>query len=199
MKVLLAVVGDLGTCSLGFAVSMLRLQSALQNSPVAIQAMMEIVPSLRAALALAQKDAEIKAVVAIRSTLTFPVGFVLRALSSGKPFTAGIYPLPKIDWERVKAKVGSGESPEFRGNVYNVDASKASSVVKGIMEVTDIEPGAVILTREAIDAVHAKAPKTDEDVPSAWGRTIYADVEQQCANFGPAEFFGCVGLRSVLR
>jgi len=199
MKVLLAVVGDLGTCSLGFAVSMLRLQATLQNSPVAIHAMMETVPSVRAAIDVAHKDPEIKALVAIRSTLSFPVGFVLNALSSGKPFTAGVYPLPKIDWERVKAKVGSNESPAFRGNVYNVDPSKAKSVSKGVMEVTDIEPGAVVLTREALDVVHAKAPKTDEDVPSAWGRVIHADLDQQCANFGPAEFFGCVGMRTVLR
>ena len=203
MKVLLAVVINPGTvmCSLGFAVSMLRLQTAMHGAPTPLQAVLEVVPSLVAAVDLAARDTSFEAVVAISSHLSFSPSFVLRALTSGKPFVAGVYPLPRLDWDRVTAKAASHEKPEFRGNVYNVDAAKARFLGGGLMEVPaeGVEPGAVVLTREAVEAVATKTPATDDQVPVAWGRPIVVDVDQQCANFGPVEFFGCVGMRTVLR
>ena len=209
MKVLLAVVSG-GTnghvCSLGFAVSMLRLQTALFGAPTPIQAVLEIVPSLRDAVDLAAKDETINALVAVSSNISFPAAFVLRALVSRHPFVAGIYPLPLIDWGRVKSKsqgddVASTEKMAFRGNVYNLDASKAKFVGGGYLELApkDVEPGAVVLSREAAEAIAKRAPSTDAEVPAAWGRPVHADVEHQCANFGSVEFMGCVGTRAVLR
>lgn len=192
-------------CSVGFAVSMLRLQTAMRGSPVPLSAVLEIVPSLRAAIELAAKDETYRALVAISGFIAFPPSFVLRALSSGKPFVAGVYPLPRIDWDRVKAKAHSKskESMEFRGNVYNIDAANAQHVGGGFMEVPhgDVEPGAVVLTREAIVAVSkcVPLPVTDAGVPAAWGQAIAVDVDAPCSTFGPVEFFGCVGTRSVLR
>lgn len=203
MKVLLAVVISPATvmCSLGFAVSMLRLQTAMHGAPTPLQAVLEIVPSLRAAVDLAARDPSFQALVAISSHLTFSPSFVLRALASGKPFVAGVYPLPRLDWDRVKAKASSAEKPEYRGNVYNIDASKAKFLGGGFLEVPPegVEPGAVVLTREAIEAVAPKTPATDDQVPVVWGRPVAVDVDQQCANFGPVDFFGCVGMRTVLR
>ena len=208
MKVLLAIVNTPGsgaTSSLGFAVSMLRLQTVMQGSPTPLQAVLEVVPSLRAAVDLVAGDASFQTLVAISSHLAFSSTFVLRALASGKPFVAGVYPLPVLDWDRVKSKSESSERPEFRGNVYNVDAANAKSVGGGYMEVpaAGVEPGAVVLAREAVDAVAAKVKAgecvADADVPVAWGGPVFVDVDQQCANFGPVEFFGCVGARTVLR
>ena len=205
MKVLLAVVGDSGTCSLGFAVSMLRLQTALQSSPVPVQAMMEVVPSVRTALDIAAADKSIEAVVAIKNSLSFTPGFVLRALASKKDAVVGVYPLPRIDWDRVKARQSTSEKAEFRGNVYNIDASKATFAGNGYLELANgqsvVESGCVVLTRQAVDtlATPSTHKTTDEVLGAAWTKAVYADVDQQCSNFGPVEFFGCVGMRTVLR
>lgn len=199
MRVLLAIVTT-DTCTLGFAVSMMRLQVALGTAP-ALHATIECVPDLHAAIQMAHKGG-FDAVAAIRSHMGFPAGFVLRGLVAG-PFVAGVYPLPCIDWDRVVAKQDDpSEEMQFKGNVYSVDAAKATRPKKappGYLAVREAELGAVVLAKEAIEQLKEVARVPDAEVCGAWGKDILVDLDNQCTNFGPVEFTGCVGLRSVLR
>lgn len=198
-KVLLAIVCPNAQCSLDFSLSLLRLQMALVKAPLDIQ--VDVVPSLCKAIEVVNSDESYTNLVCIASHVSFTAAFVLRGLSSGHPFVAGIYPLTVLDWDRVKEAAVSSESPQYRGNVYNLDIEKASFGAQGYLSVSDgsIEPGAVILTREAVEAIASLQPKTDADVTTAWGKTIHADLDQQCANFGQVEFVGCAGSRAILR
>lgn len=200
MQVLLAIVTE-DTCCLSFAVSMLRLQVAMGQAPN-VQMTIEMVRTLQEAVDLAKKQPHIDALVAIRSTIGFPASFVLRALVSG-PFVSGVYPLPRVDWERVVAKKDdTNEEMRFKGNVYNIDPAQAKRLPKldaGYMIVPKAELGAVVLKREAIEALADKPVMSDEALCKVWGKDILVDLDAQCSNFGPVDFLGCVGLRAVLR
>lgn len=198
MRVLLAIVTT-ETCSLKFAVSMMRMQTALQTAPN-VHAVIELVPSLHDALKLAHAEKAVDVVVAIHSHLGFPAGFVLRGLVAPGPFVAGIYPLPRLDWDRVAAKAGvEGELECYKGNVYSVDASAARHAGNGYLGVKTAGLGAVVLQRAAIDALGGLPAMSDDQLCRAWGKDILADLDNQCSNFGPVEFTGCVGLRTVIR
>lgn len=199
MRVLVAAVSSSGTCSLGFAVALLRLQVALQTAPN-MQAVVDFVPSVRAAAVAAKRDGAFDAVVAVSSTLSFPAGFVLRGIVTPAPFVAGVYPLPGIDWERVKARAGLGtEDMRFKGNTYNIDPERAKRCdVPGYMAVEAAGLGAVVLKGEAVEAVAGAAEgATDEAICAAWGEPILADLDHPCVNQGPMEFTGCVGFRTA--
>lgn len=204
MRVLLSIVTGGGTfgnsCSLGFAVSMMRLQMALAQAPN-IQAVIHLSPTVHEAARVAVEQGGFDAVVAVASTLSFPVPFVLRALVSPAPFVAGIYPLPTIDWDRVKAKAGdSGEDMQLKGNTYSIDPEAAKhSARPGYLTVDRAGLDAVVLKKEAFEAVAAASVKDATDLCAVWGKPIDADLDNQCSNMGPVEFTGCVGLRTVLR
>ena len=196
MRVLLAVVTR-DQCSLGFAISMLRLQSALRGAP-GIHATVELVSSVSDAVQLAADIKDIDAVVAVESQLSFPAGFVLNALVAPSPFVVGVYPLPRLDWERVAAKARApGEDMRYKGNVYNIDPATAKHQSQRYLGVSTAALGAVVLKAEALCALAKAEVTTDEGLCAAWGKTILADLENQCSNSGPMEFTGCVGLRAM--
>lgn len=202
MRVLLAVVSPRGTATVGFAISLLRLQSALQTAPN-MKTVIEMAPSVHDALKAAVAAEEpYDAVVAIKSHLSFPSSFVLRGLVSPAQFVTAVHPLPVIDWERVKAKAGgTSEATRFTGNVYNIDpkAFKLVPDAHGFVEVPHGELGGVVLKGEAIAAVAASAGGSDKELCGAWSGKIHADLDSQCALTGSVEFTGCVGMRSVVR
>lgn len=203
MRVLLAVLAPRGTATVGFAISLLQLQNALQSAPN-MTVIVEVLPSLQEAVKLsasAPSDEAFDAVVAIASHVSFPSAFVLRALVAPAQFVTAIHPLPAIDWKRVAAKAGDKvEAMRFKGNVYNVDpaACKPAPDAPGYVVVPSAELGAVVLKGEAISAV-AACGGGSKSVCEAWGRDIYADLEAQCAVTGSVEFTGCVGTRTVIR
>lgn len=196
MRVLLAIVSD-GSCSIMHAVSLMNLQTAVRGAGGGVQLTIALATDVRHAAELGEQ-AECDAVVAVRSTLAFSPGLVLRALVSPHPFVAGIYPLPRIDWQRVQAKAAdTAEATRFKGNVYNLDARRARHAANGYLAVESMQLGAVVLKKEAMRAVAACGAARDEDVCAAWGADIHADLDNQCTLLGPAEFAGCVGLRAV--
>lgn len=198
MHILLAVVSKGGACSLGFAVSLMRLQNALATAPN-VTITMDTASSVREAAQQALQ-AGMDAVVVVRSTIAFPAGFVLRALVAPSDFVAGVYPLPTVDWQRVVDRAGGAEETRFRGNTYNLDASKATAVAApGYMAVREAELGAVVLKKDALATAAACEGSSDKELCAAWGKDVYVDLDNQCASTGPVEFTGCVGMRTVLR
>lgn len=202
MRVLLAIIATSSTgCSLGFAVSMLRLQMALVTAPN-MQAVVHVAPSIREAIAAAMEDGSFDAVVAVSATLGFPASFVLRGLVAPGPFVAGIYPLPTIDWDRVVSRAAdTNETTKFKGNAYNIDAAaaKPATSAPGYLTVKRAGLGAVVLKKEAFEALAGSGAKDDDDLCEAWGKDILVDLDAQCTNMGPMDFTGCVGYRTVLR
>ena len=202
MRVLLSIVTGGGTfgnsCTLGFAVSMLRQQVALAQAPN-IQTVIHVASTVHEAARVAVEQGGFDAVAAVASNLAFPVAFVLRALVAPAPFVAGIYPLPTIDWDRVVAKAADAtEDMQFKGNTYSIDPAAAKhSASPGYLTVNRAGLDAVVLKKQAFEAL-AAAGATD-DLCAAWGKPIDADLDNQCSNMGPIEFTGCVGLRTVLR
>ena len=202
MRVLLAVIaagGVTGSCSLGFAVSMLRLQAALlADARSGVQAVLQVLPGLREAAAAA-RDGTFDALVAVSPLVAFPTTFVTRALATRAPFVTGVYPLPRLDWDRVKARADdTREAMRFKGNSYNVEAAGAVPTEHaGYVAVKAASLGAVVLRAEAVEALAACTGSSDQDLCKAWGKDILADLDQPCATVGPIEFTGCVGLRAV--
>lgn len=200
MRVLLAIVaagGVTGSCSLGFAVSMLRLQAALlADARSGVQAVLQVLPGLKDAAAAAK---DFDALVAVSPLVAFPVALVTRALTTRAPFVTGVYPLPRLDWDRVKARADdTREAMRFKGNTYNIEAADAVPTEHaGYMAVKTASLGAVVLSKEAIEALAACTGSSDQDLCKAWGKDILADLDQPCATIGPIEFTGCVGLRAV--
>lgn len=193
MRVILAVVTDTGTCSLGFVASMVRLQAALMTVPQ-LSAAVCVVGSVAEAAALAAREGNFDAVVALTSTVTFPVALVTRALVAPAHFVCGVYPLPSgIDWQRVQT--ATDEEARFRGNTYSIDPAAARVVGRGYAEVDRAGLGAAVLHRPAFQAVAAAGCRTDDDVCAAWGRPILADLDHPCAAMGPVEFSGCAARR----
>lgn len=195
MRVLLSGVTN-GTSSLGFGVSMLRLQTALLSAP-GLQVTLSMAPSLPDAVTRAS-EGTFDALVAISSSVAFPPSFVLRGLVAPEPFVAGVHPLPAIDWDRVVAKAGvPGEDMRFKGMQYNVDPAGAKpSAAPGYMAVPSAGLRAVVLRSEAIQALVGKTG-TDEELCTSWGKDILVDMDNQCAITGPLEFTGCVGFRAA--
>lgn len=201
MRVLLAIVTTPAAgCSLGFAVSMLRLQMALVAAPN-MQAVVHVSPSIRDAISVAVDDGKFDAVVAVAANVGFSTTFVLRGLVAPSPFVVGIHPLPAIDWDRVVARAADDkEHTRFKGNAYNIDPAlvKPSSAA-GYLEVPSAGLGAVVLKREAFEALAEASCSADDDLCGAWGRGVLADMDNQCTIMGPMDFTGCVGFRTVLR
>lgn len=201
MRVLLAIISRNGTCTTGCAVSMLRLQVALRSAP-GLHVTIDTAPHIHAAAKAAVQDGGYDTVVAIPSDLAFPATFVLCGLVAPFPFVTSVNPLPVIDWDRVaKTAEDEGEDPNYRGNVYNVDAAaaKVAKGATGYIEVPYADLGAFIMKREAFEAVAAGPAVVDEAVCAAWGKPVHADLENQCAVMASLEFAGCVGARATLR
>lgn len=202
MRVLLTIITTPSAgCSLGFAVSMLRLQMALVTAPN-MQAVVHVASSIREAIAAAVEDGKFDAVVAVSATLGFPAAFVLRGLVAPSPFVAGIYPLPSIDWDRVVSRAAdAAENTKFKGNTYNIDpaSAKPAASAPGYLAVKHAGLGAVVLKKEAFEALAGSAAKVDDDLCEAWGKDILVDLDGQCTNMGPVDFTGCVGYRTVIR
>lgn len=199
MRVLLVTVADAGSCSLGFAISMMRMQAALQPIPD-VHVTIDVAPTLKAATRMAVEAGTFDVVVAVDSGISFPSSLVMRALQAPHAFVTGVYPLPSIDWDRVQDKRDAvGEDVRFRGNTYNLDAAQAKLVAGEYLEVAQAKLGCVILKKEAFECVANALGSTDPELCAAWGRPIHADLASQCAVSGTVEFTGCVGARAVLR
>lgn len=213
--------------SLVTAMSLLRLQIRMmteRNYKVGIH----FVRTFDEALNTIHADEELYGGIVVDGTLGFSADFVLGSEKSGLPLVAGVYPLPAVDWERVKA-VGTGdkaaaaaEPPSFWGNAYNVTPLPGSSPTS---EYVKVDPNTATLglawvRRSELVGIAAKHPEIVGDggvsfaTPgtydgvrmneyqrflSLYGYAVFANVAHQASSTGPTEFGGCVGHRSVLR
>lgn len=223
------ITGERHEASIGFAISLLRLQmefTKLQHHQLYVTFAADINQAVNGYV-------ETKAtgpMVCVDTRCGFSTDFVTAALDPDTPdFVVGVYPLPMIDWERVQTRLDSTESTEpveFSGNVYNVDLDPSKGFHKKRYMRAKIKPvngtlGVFRLTAKKVQDIIAKAEKSNkkayvvfreglDDQFKEWltkenffvklaDNEVYADLESNINNTGVCEFAGCVGQRTQLR
>lgn len=213
--VVLAIITKTEDVSLACTTSLLRLQQhAARREDVVLD--VHIVPELNDALNLVTGDY----VVAIDAQCGFSPEFVFGAVNSKHPAVAGVYPLPKVDWDRVK-KVLHSDSKEplcHAGNVYNL--TPAVATMQRYLPVAKVEELRVLaLKTSAIKDLMGPSTSYAENTKhlvchdAVYDDTFHncyqtlfhklphmvADVEAPCVMSAPAQFAGCVGMRGSVR
>ena len=218
--VLLCIVTDSKRdVSLMCSMSLLRLQTELVRLPRRVTIKVHFVTSLDEALNALRGDQQASGAIVVQGTIGFETEFALRAIASGLPVVVGTYPLPRVDWDRVKTRPAN-EPPQHWGNVYN---AKPTGTMRpgGYVLAADAELGVAWVARSVLTDIVARHP----EVVSAEGRAafatpgvfggryltdhqrflqlhggdVWADTQHPACNSGPTEFVGCVGARAVLR
>jgi hypothetical protein len=214
------VTKDRHEVSLMCAVALLRLQTMLMTSEDPVRADMHFVPTLDDALNRLHSAPEAVGALVVEGTMGFDPALALDAMRSGLPVVVGVYPLPLVDWNRVKTQP-KGEAPQHWGNIYNVRPS-GPETAKGYVPVSEATLGVAWITSDAVRSIATRHPeiftadrasgafaragvydgvRQDEHQRflSLWAGPVYADAAKSCTSSGPAEFGGCVGARAVLR
>lgn len=222
-KVVLAVVTTTDDISLACTTSLLRLQQLAARRNVALD--VHVVGSFLEALNTHEHG---DFVVAMDAACGVPPEFVFGLLDSkDHPVIAGVYPLAKVDWDRVGRVLADPLATEplsHAGNVYNVTPSPGPGLhryvpIKDVSELRVLGVSSAILAAMAgphlsytdsdgnDKTLFAYESVLDGAYQNPWqtfarllGSTpIVADLEAPCVFAAPAQFAGCVGMRSVLR
>lgn len=157
----------------------------------------------------------------------FSAEFIFGAVDHKHAAVLGVYPLPQVDWERVKARVQDETATETvgnAGNVYNLVPAEAAMgryiPVKSVRECKVMCLQCDVIKNMVGD--HTKTTKNGKEFhilhfeSSADGafntpdqtffralqrytHVILADIEEQCTYSGNAQFSGCVGQRGFIR
>ena len=131
------------------ATSLLRLQqSAARRADVHLN--VHIVSSLLEALNLsvpspATDGAAGRWLVIVDGSAGFPDEFIYQAITSAHDMVLGVYPLAKVDWERVNTCLTDEEHTEptsHTGNVYNLTPKNASFT--RYVQVDDIQEAKIM-------------------------------------------------------
>lgn len=218
LTVVLAIVSKTDDVSLACTTSLLRLQQhAARREDIALD--VHIVGDLLEALNIGRGDY----IVTIDAQCGFPVEFIFGLLDSGHKVVAGVYPLPRVDWDRVKKTLES-ESKEplgHSGNVYNLTPVLGGGLqryapVKEVKELRVLAIATSVLAEMAgpcnsfgdgkylycHDSVYEDVfqnpyqtlvRKLPSDV------RVMADLDMPCVLSAPAQFAGCVGMRGFVR
>lgn len=211
--------------SLSCAFSLLRHQTVLMTTPQPLKADMHFVATVDDALnALRQHPTAVGAAI-LDTSLGFDPEFPLAAMHSGRPVVVASYPLPGVDWDRVKEtakRPPPGEEPRFWGLQYSVEPSGAPPHGDGYVPVAKARLGVAWVTKAAVEDIVRRHPgivtadgswatlaapgvydgkklTAEERFFKLYGAEVVADVQRPATSTGPLEFGGCVGLRTVLR
>ena len=218
-KVILAVVTQTEDVSLQCTTSLLRLQQAAARRPD-VHLDIHIVSTLLEALNINPSDNQW--LVIVDGTCGVPDAFVFQAIAADKDMVLGIYPLPRVDWDRISAYLSakSNEPVEHTGNVYNI---KPRNVLYSRYVAVDTVNDAKIMCISLAALKSLSGPHTAGNNMHLYthdaifgGRfytpyqtlvkkfqdtnlSVVADVENQCTISGNAQFAGCVGARGFVR
>lgn len=204
--------------TLSCAVSLLRVQNALMTGQQKIRADMHFVQGFDDALQTLRAHPTAQGMLVVDTSMGFNAEFPLRAMASGLPVVVASYPLPGVDWERVKRQP-ENEDPQFWGNVYSCKPSGRFGP-SGYAHVTEARLGVAWISKQVVSDIAARHPELvaedgvmfategvyggtrrtgDQRFLDLYGGDVWADLERPSVSTGPMEFAGCVGVRSVLR
>lgn len=158
-------------------------------------------------------------VVAIDAFAAVPTDFVFALTSCEHDVIAGVYPLPELDWDRVKKVFDDPDATEpieHAGNRYNVAPEPKHMTryapVGAIRELKILAVRSALLEKMAGPDVSydggylfAHDSVFENEFQNAYqtfarkcqqaGAKIVADLDSPCTMSGPALFAGCVGMR----
>lgn len=206
--------------SLMCSISLLRLQQEIMGQGVPMRTDIHFVTTLDEALNELHK-ADAKGMFVVRGTMGFDPAFVLAAVASELPVVVATYPLPTVDWERVKTQPAP-EPAKHWGNTYNVKGLGGTIRPGGYVQVTEAQLGAAWVAKSVVTGIVASTPSVvtqqgdracfaapgiydgqylteDQRFLSLYGGEVWADIQRPATSSGPTEFAGCVGARAVLR
>jgi hypothetical protein len=206
--------------SLICAMSLLRMQNALMTLGEPVRADVHFVATFDDAVNALRATEGAAGALIVEGNVGFDAQFALRAMGSGLPFVVGAYPLPAIDWERVKTQP-KAEPAEHWGHVYNIRPTGRTGP-RGYIEVADAALGVCYLAADVPTSIAARHPEVlsadgatgsfaqagvydgkrlgaHQRLIALWGGSVWADVDAPVSSSGPTEFGGCVGSRSYLR
>ena len=149
--------------------------------------------------------------------------FVFGILETKHLAIAGVYPLPRVDWERVTKVLNDPNATEplnHAGNVYNVVPVPGQSLgryvpIKDVTELKVLALDCSVLKKMAGPDISYDGGKgflfahesVYEDMyQNAYqtfarklGVEIVADLEAPCTLAAPAQFAGVIGMRTTVR
>lgn len=142
--------------------------------------------------------------ICVDTMLGFNPELVMRMIQSEHDVIIGAYPLPKLHWDNVKARLATttsvtGEDIKNAALIFNVDVDDASTADPDdgyalVKAVRDGEIGIFKVTRGVVE----KTP-TPFDLVCGWEGSVYTDTKYPCTSFGPVDYVGCIGYRSLVR
>lgn len=219
--VICIVVDSRKEVSLMCSISLLRLQQDIMTQGLPVRTDIHFVATLDEALNVLHSAADAKGMFVVRGTMGFESAFVLSALASELPLVVATYPLPTVDWERVKTQPAT-ESAKNWGNTYSVKGLGGTMRPGGYVQASEAHLGAAWVAKSVVTDLVARTPSVvtkqgdrasfaaagvydgqylteDQRFLSLYGGEVWADIQRPATSSGPTEFAGCVGARAVLR
>lgn len=221
LSIVLAIVAPTDELSLPCTTCLLKLQQiAARRGDIKLE--VSIVPTVLQALNQYKQG---DWVVVLDSMLGMPPEFVTGLFECQHDVVVGVYPLPVVDWNRVSSRVlgpetsrAGAEPLQHAGNVYNIKP-KASRMQRYV-PVADAAELKLLAVRSSLLQDMA-GPTTSfeggdlfayesvfdnqfQNVYQTFARKVgldrvVADLESPCMLSAPAQFAGCVGMRTALR
>lgn len=216
------IVGPDQQVSLMCAVSMLRMQMLVMTLPEPMRTLMHFVRSFDEALNVLHASDAVGAFV-VQGSMGFETDFPVTCICNDLSVVACTYPLPRVDWERVKSMPIGGEPPEFWGNSYNVTPLEPVAGKDFVrVDPQTAQLGAVWVAKRVVEDIARRRPdlvSADGKVASfgapgvyegralneyqrflsLYGGEVWTDLQRQATSSGLTEFGGSVGARTVLR
>lgn len=198
---IVALMDERKDACLTFTTALLRLQMSLLRLDV--RAVIEFSADERAVLENFATQSDDDQLIVLDTMIGFSPEMVARMIENDDraAIVVGIYPLPRIDWDTIHEKLQqSSEVDETAlknmGLTFNVGLAAGPAGDDGYAEVAEVRVPPRVYRISRRELVGRDAWSWND--PS---RTtpIVADVAHQCSSFGPLDYVGCVGLRSVIR
>lgn len=155
MNILIAGISPSGDVTTQFGHMVWQLQASLSRTNARVT--LEMFASLNDALSAFAITPEFDAITAVDADHSVDVPF-LTTFPQGKEFVLAAYPLPEVDWNRVKARIAStDEDLDLVGNAYN--ATPATGATGAAGAYVRVERGGLRIfkmTRKAMDVIVAQ-------------------------------------------
>lgn len=197
-----------GEVTINCATSLLLVQQAAArraHTADRVQLEVTISDSVNAAINGMMQIPEVDTIVLIDATVGFPPEFLFDALDSNLDVVVGVHPLPRIDWEGVKAAVAANAVPaadlHLAGLSYNVRLLPASPPPRyAPIDPADLDAdvfGLLVVRRAVLETMRAAFP---EHAYNDGAEFMYAceDVVRGVRRSPSARFVGMLGAAAAV-
>ncbi len=168
-----------GQISVVYAASLFKLQRALRAyKDISLKVLFKdgdaLITRARASLLSQFLDAaEATHLLFVDADIGFEPEQVLRLVQCGADMCAAIYPVKRIDWDRMKATIAAGRSSPAASLKYVFEVEDPAAVIErsGFVRVRYAGTGFLMMRRQALERMCARYPelqyKSDHSIDSA--------------------------------